>query len=365
MMAERRCRGVGQQRRQRPLALSCVAMLLVALLAAWSIDCFVAPKFRLARRVSVVSGSTGKSRSLRRADGAGNAGAAASEKSKGAKGFAAKNTLWDKLSIQAIGKGKGSFLLDMGGVKLLVNPNLDGSDLKPEKVHEVVDYVLVTSDEEEFFHAPTLEKMSLMKVNFVAGSKAGEILTQMMVRNLAILQPGPGGRCFLEGKAKGSAAVGLLTAPGAGGILPWEKQEQAFVFVNLETGVALGYEAKGQYLGPGASSQKQGIPEEAYQIDFLVTSDLRETKEVAKGLTSKGAVLKAVVRLPGQVSESGSSGDSSNPLLAVDRALDGLLGGIDDDADQFKQFLQKEGGALADTSILLPESNGDAVELKL
>ena len=108
------------------------------------------------------------------------------------KGF---SELKKQLNIKAVGVGRGSFILEMGGVKILVNPNLAGSSVKPETVHEDFDYVFLTSEEPEFFHRDTVNKMKLTKVKFVASAKAGTELTKMMVRNLAVLQNGPGGQC--------------------------------------------------------------------------------------------------------------------------------------------------------------------------
>ena len=108
------------------------------------------------------------------------------------KGF---SELKKQLNIKAVGQGRGSFILEMGGVKILVNPNLEGSRVKPETVHEDFDYVFLTSEEPEFFHRETVNKMKLTKVKFVASAKAGQELTKMMVRNLAVLQNGPGGQC--------------------------------------------------------------------------------------------------------------------------------------------------------------------------
>ena len=139
--------------------------LLSALLVAWLGPCFLAPQSRV-------------SRSFRRAT----------------EGF---SDLKKQLSVQAVGRGRGSFVLEMGGVKLLVNPNLDGSDIQAENVHEEFDYVFLTSEEPEFFHRETIAKMKLAKVKFVAAAKAGQELTKMMVRNLAVLQNGPGGQCCL------------------------------------------------------------------------------------------------------------------------------------------------------------------------
>ncbi|CAJ1361396.1 unnamed protein product, partial [Effrenium voratum] len=205
------------------------------------------------------------------------------------KGFAG---LRDVLKVQAVGQGRGSFILEMGGVKVLVNPNLEGSQLKPEAVHEEFDYVFLSSEEPEFFHRDTVSRMKLTKVKFVASAKAGQELTKMMVRNLAVLQNGPGGQCYLQGRDNAAAAIGILSAPGAGG-MPWERQEQAFIFVNLENGAAVAYEAYGQFLGKNAGSNKPGIPEEAYQVDYLITPDLREAAGVTSGLAEKGADILA------------------------------------------------------------------------
>ena len=112
------------------------------------------------------------------------------------KGFAGLHGI---LRVQAVGSGRGSFILEMGGLRILVNPNLEGSSLQPENVHEEFDYVFLSSEEPEFFHRPTVNRMKLTKVKFVTSQKAGQELAKMMVRNLAVLQNGPGGQCFSDG----------------------------------------------------------------------------------------------------------------------------------------------------------------------
>ena len=111
------------------------------------------------------------------------------------KGFADLHRI---LRVQAVGSGRGSFILEMGGIKVLVNPNLEGSSIQPENAHEEFDYVFLSSEEPEFFHRPTVNKMKLTKVKFVTSQKAGQELTKMMVRNLAVLQNGPGGQCHSD-----------------------------------------------------------------------------------------------------------------------------------------------------------------------
>ena len=118
------------------------------------------------------------------------------------KGFADLQRI---LRVQAVGSGRGSFILEMGGIRILVNPNLEGSSLQPENVHEEFDYVFLSSEEPEFFHRPTVNKMKLTKVKFVTSQKAGQELAKMMVRNLAVLQNGPGGQCRLGGNRLGAA----------------------------------------------------------------------------------------------------------------------------------------------------------------
>ena len=118
------------------------------------------------------------------------------------KGFAGMKNI---LRVQAVGSGRGSFILEMGGIRILVNPNLQGSDLKPENVHEEFDYVFLSSEEPEFFHRPTVDKMKLTKVKFVTSQKAGQELAKMMVRNLAVLQNGPGGQCCSDLHSDSSA----------------------------------------------------------------------------------------------------------------------------------------------------------------
>lgn len=127
-------------------------------------------------------------------------------------------------------------------------------------------------------------------------------------------------------------------------------QEQAFVFVNLENGAAVAYEAFGQYLGKGAGSNKPGIPEEAYQVDYLITPDLREAAGVAAGLAEKGAKLKAVLRLPGE-----GPLEDVTPLAALD-----LLGvGIEDKAEDFQTFLKddRSDSSLSETNLVMLQTD--------
>ena len=125
--------------------------------------------------------------------------------------------------------------------------------------------------------------------------------------------------------------------------------------MNLETGAAVAYEAFGQFLSRGASSNKPDIPEEAYQVDFLITPSLAEGAGVAAGLTEKGAKLQAVLRLPGE----GPIQEEESPMAALDKAF----GGIDDDPDQFLNFLKDRGPPLSDTQLLMAEANGPPVDL--
>ncbi|CAE8632168.1 unnamed protein product [Polarella glacialis] len=287
--------------------------------------------------------------------------------SKESKGFAVPGSgraRKDILRVQAVGSSRGSFLMEMGGVRILVNPNLEGSDMEPENVHELVDYVFITGAEEEYFHQPTIERMNLQKVKFVAGAKAGEALEPLMVKYLDVLQPGPDGRCLLSGPVKGSS-VAILAAPGGGGSMPWDKQEEAFVFVNLETGIAVGYAGSGQYLGPGAATFKRGIPEEAYQVDYLVGPSFREAAFCAEGLTKKGAVLRGIVILPSGLESSRIDLGGSKMPDAYNTALDSLLGGIDDSQEAFQTFMEKQGAPLSKTRLLLPVVGGEAVNLEI
>ena len=118
--------------------------------------------------------------------------------------------------------------------------------------------------------------------------------------------------------------------------------------MNLENGAAIAYEAFGQYLGRMAASNRPGIPEEAYQVDYLITPDLREAAGVVSGLADKGTKLKAVLRLPGE----GNPLDQEISLLtAVDRAM-----GIEDKEKEFESFLkdQKERKPeLAETKLMM------------
>jgi len=277
-----------------------------------------------------------------------------------AKGFGDHSTL----RVTALGGNKGSFLLEMGGQRLLINPNLDGcAEMPPEKVHEMVDYVILTSAQDEFMHAPTLARMNLAKTNFVACEGAGEVLSTMLVRNMAVLAPGPEGRALLTGE-KGSAAIAVLVAPGARSGLPWQTPEIGFIFVNLETGIALAYEAFGQFLGSGAASDREGIPEEAYQVDYVVTPNLREAGGVAEGLTKKGAVLRGIVRLPAVGVQDDSPNPLLTPLLALDKGFDSALGGAGEGSEEFRAFLQKQGPPLSETRLIEPTVGGGHARLE-
>lgn len=276
----------------------------------------------------------------------------------------------NSLRVTALGgDSRASFILEMGGQKLLVNPNLEGNtEYLAEQVHQQFDYVILTSAKAEFFHAPTIRRMNLAKTNFVASEAAGQKLSRLMAQNIAILMPGPGARTALVGE-KDTTPIAVLVAPGAPKTLPWESMESAFIFVNLQTGLALGYEATGLYLGPGASSNLEGIPEEAYQIDHLVTPDLRETAEVLKGLNKKGAVIKSVTRLPTQGEEDTAGAPNPlmsllGPVLAVDRGVDQVLGGVGDVPEEFLDFLKRSGAPLEKTKLLLPKVGGGTVDLE-
>eukprot|EP00929_Paragymnodinium_shiwhaense_P119288 TRINITY_DN9117_c0_g1_i1.p1 TRINITY_DN9117_c0_g1~~TRINITY_DN9117_c0_g1_i1.p1 ORF type:complete len:406 (+),score=107.44 TRINITY_DN9117_c0_g1_i1:55-1272(+) len=281
--------------------------------------------------------------------------------------------LQGKLEVQAMGGGPGSFLLNMGGMKLLVNPKLDASSpIQPEKIHEMVDYVVITSAKEEYLDPVTIERMKLMKVNFIASATAGEVLERMLVRNLAILMPGPGGRVLLTAE-EGKAPVGVLVTPGANSPMPWGTPESGFLFVNMKTGLCVAYEATGQFLGPDARSEREGIPEEAYQLDYLITPDLTEAAGVSRGLTMRGAMIRGVVKLPDVGGHAKK--EESNPLvdayISAEKTVDSLISGGDDvkseigeSEQEFIDFLQKMGRPLADTKLITPAAAGEPVVLE-
>ena len=120
----------------------------------------------------------------------------------------------------------------------------------------------------------------------------------------------------------------------------------------------MAYEAFGQFLSKGASSNKPDIPEEAYQVDFLITPNLGEAAAVCAGLAQKGAKLRGVLRLPG---EGPIQEEDSNPLAALDKAM----GGIEDDPEEFRSFLKEKGSPLSEIELLMAEANGEPVDLKL
>ena len=186
----RRCSAAMDSRPARIFVLAIFGLL-------WTRNTFCEPRHSLHRLASRASrsqvrsseSSVGLSERVPTRSERGRLGASPDDK-----GF---SELKKQLNVKAVGSGRGSFIIEMGGVKILVNPNLEGSSLKPETVHEDFDYVFLTSEEPEFFHRETVNKMKLTKVKFVASAKAGQELTKMMVRNLAVLQNGPGGQCTL------------------------------------------------------------------------------------------------------------------------------------------------------------------------
>lgn len=251
--------------------------------------------------------------------------------------------------------------MEMGGLRLLINPVLnEDSEIAPETAHEKADYIIITSKDERFFDIGTIDSMKLLLTDFVVAGGVEETLGSMMAKNMAVLAPGPGGRTLLTGREGEAADVAVLVAPGTAG-LPWQPTEVGFIFVNMETGIAVGYEAQGRFLGENAASTRDGIPEEAYLIDYLITPDLREASGVVKGLTDKGAELRGVVRLPPAGAEEKPD---LGPLSALDEAIDKALGGIDDDPGQFTDFLKKQGGLLAKTRLLQPTIRGGPVDLE-
>lgn len=268
-----------------------------------------------------------------------------------------------QLRVTALGGGPGSFLLEMGGVRMLINPVLsDSSAITPENAHEMADFVILTTAKKEHFDEATIGRMKLMKVDFLVADSVTESLGSMMVRNMATLASGPDGRTMLS-VSDDTTSVAVLVCPSANG-LPWETPELGFIFVNLETGQAVGYEAQGLYLGENAATVRQGIPDEAYQVDHIITPDLRKAAGVAKGLTGKGAILRSVVRLPEFGTKPVKEADGVlGALLTIDKTLDSALGSIDDDPKEFREFLQKQGNPLAKTQLLEPSVGGPPVNL--
>lgn len=279
------------------------------------------------------------------------------------------------LRVKAIGGG-GGFILEFGGLKLLVNPVLsDSSDFKAEDTHKLVDYVVLTSAKEGVFDPATLERMNLMKVSFVADGQVGLVLEKLMVRNLAVLGQGRGGRALLTPViSAGAVSLGMLSCPGAEGPLPWSQPETGFLFVNMKTGIAVAYEALGKFLGTDASSTRDWIPEEAYQADYLVTPDLVAAAGICRGLASKGAELRAVVLVPpfGRAAPSvggddgGILGALDKAALAFDRSVEAALGiGSDGTSDAFRAFLASAGGGLAGTRLAELVPGGGFEELEV
>lgn len=241
--------------------------------------------------------------------------------------------------------------MEIGGQRVLINPNFEGAAVDPKKVHEQFDYVVFTTAKPEFFDRPSVLKMFLTKVNFIATKPAGERLQQMGARNVAILNAGPGGQVLLKGPP-GSAELVVFVTPGAG-FMPWEDPESGFVFVNGETGIAVGYESVGLYCGRGAGTNPGNVPEEAYQVDYIVTPDLAEAAGIVKGLTEKGAVLRGVVKLP-DPRPADAQGGSPFSFLALSS----------NDPEAFLSFLKQQGAPLSETKLFQPLPGGEPVILE-
>jgi len=265
------------------------------------------------------------------------------------------------MKIKALGGGRGSFLLEMNGQKLLFDPVLtDCKELRPENVHKEIDFVFLTSDREEFFHEPTIARMNLAKTNFVVTAKVAEKLSRQMAMKMEVLNPGPDAAIQILGE-EASTPIAVIIAPGADGMYIWDAPGSSFVLVDTATGIAVAYEPMGQHLGPnggGGGIARSGIPQAAYEIDFLITPLLRDTAGVLKGLREKGANIRAVIKLPAPPSDFDPN-PLLIPLLAFDEFVDKGLGGVGENEEEFRAFLKKEG--LEDIELLQPQIGGEAI----
>lgn len=269
------------------------------------------------------------------------------------------------LRISAVGNiSRSSFMLEMGGQKILVNPRFEkGGVLEPSEVHKVVDKVVITTGDKEFCDMSTFSQFNLMRTSFVADMKATEALQSTWAPNIDTLAAGPDGYCILAGK-NGAANIMIMAVPGTPAPpLPWIQPEIGMIFINMVTGIAVAYEAKGNFCGQGGESKAQGIPAEAYQIDYLITPNFREAADVVRSLTIKGAQIRGVVRLPDTRKQMEIEG-AAIALVELDLRIDAALGGIGNNPTEFTEWLQKQGPKLAQIKAITVPPGGDPVELE-
>merc|ERR1711907_19780 len=105
----------------------------------------------------------------------------------------------------------------------------------------------------------------------------------------------------------------------------WKQNiEASFLFVDERNGVIVGYEAFGNFMGYGAGSKKEGIPEQGFRPDILITSDLEQTFTSVKGLASRasegGAPPKIVALVPDV--DKVTADEEPNPIGMMLRKLD-------------------------------------------
>lgn len=281
---------------------------------------------------------------------------------------------WPRVSV--IGDSR-SFLLEIGGQRLLVNPRMPkNGKFDYSKVHEWADYVVITSAEKEHFDSAMSEallQMNSWRVNCIASPDAAEKLRLMMMSNVAQLNLGPEGGVTLMDSG---LPVTVRVLPGRSRPEEFWKQniEASFLFVDERNGVIVGYEAFGNFMGYGAGSKKEGIPEQGFRPDILITSDLEQTFTSVKGLASRasegGAPPKIVALVPDV--DKVTADEEPNPigmmLRKLDMSVDQLvLGGAPEISgpSEFRKLIEKEGGDVAAVKLVEVPINGDEVTLDM
>lgn len=278
------------------------------------------------------------------------------------RGFDTERQGPDVCRVSAVGGHVGSFLLELGGHRLLVNPRLDrvnASDPQVADYFEMVDYVVLTTQDPDFLHLDTVRRFNPKVTNFIASEAAGQKLKELGCTNVAVLAAGPTGRIILDNEEKKHEML-VSVVPGAV-TAPWGPQEIGFIFADLDTGLGIGYEAMSQYLGRAWLTFNAMVPEEAYQIDYLVVPNLREAGEVCKSLVKKGTPLRGVIWVPHQLP---LQADLLEPLRQLDAAVDTALGGTGDERKDFKKYIKDQGEKkLKEIKLIYPKLGGGPTTL--
>ena len=106
----------------------------------------------------------------------------------------------------------------------------------------------------------------------------------------------------------------------------------------------------------------EDFPEEALLIDYLITSNVRDTGDVLSGLAARSQLsVRGIVSL---VETAGDDVSLLTPLLAVDRAIDKAMGSSGETVAELRDFLEKKGPPFSEVQLLEAVAGGAPVVLE-